>query len=248
MTEIEYRELLIDLVRAGDYKDKKELLELLKITSIRFEKTSDYTDHLWNHYKEYIQICIIPDKINELNKHYEYLKKKVYELYPVSDDYELFGVKIKPGAMPDTEDVSQEILFENIRRQIIEKIQAAKYMILISVAWFTDPVLFQELIKKKQQRLIIEICLDDCDKNHDADFSLEEHFPVYWITVQSQFKNIMHEKFCVIDLYTSIHGSYNWTKAANYNKEHICIDKNYSTAATFADEFMRLKNQRTWFK
>lgn len=152
----------------------------------------------------------------------------------------------KPNSTIDSEDTSQIILFENIRKQIIDEIQAAKYMILISVAWFTDPVLYQELLKKKQQGLIIEICLDDCDKNHNTDFSLEDNFPVYWITVQSQYQNIMHEKFCVIDLYTSIHGTFNWTKAANYNREHISIDKNHSTASAFADEFMRLKNKRKW--
>jgi phosphatidylserine/phosphatidylglycerophosphate/cardiolipin synthase-like enzyme len=60
------------------------------------------------------------------------------------------------------------------------------------------------------------------------------------------YQNIMHEKFCVIDLYTSIHGTFNWTKAANFNKEHISIDKNHSTAAAFADEFMKLKNKKVW--
>ena len=119
-------------------------------------------------------------------------------------------------------------------------------MIWISVAWFTDPVLYQELLKKKQQGLVIEIALDDCDRNHNAEFSLEDDFPVYWITVQSYYQNIMHEKFCVIDLYTSIHGTFNWTKAANYNKEHISIDKNHSTATAFADEFMKLKNKKVW--
>ena len=50
----------------------------------------------------------------------------------------------------------------------------------------------------------------------------------------------------MIDLYTSIHGTFNWTKAANYNKEHISIDKNHSTATAFADEFMKLKNKKVW--
>ena len=39
MTEIEYRKLLIDSVRAGDYPEKDGLLELLNICSLRFEKT-----------------------------------------------------------------------------------------------------------------------------------------------------------------------------------------------------------------
>ena len=55
-------------------------------------------------------------------------------------------------------------IFINIRNQIIEEIRAAKYIIWVSVAWFTDPVLYQELLKKKRQGLVIEIALDDCEK------------------------------------------------------------------------------------
>lgn len=246
MTENEYRRLLIDTVRVGDYTDKYALLDLLKISTLRFEKTNEFTRHLWNHTQEFIHVCIIPEKMLELKKHIKYLEKILYDIYPPNDDYELWGVEIKPGVMPDVEDVSQEILFENIRNQIIEEIRAAKYMIWISVAWFTDPVLYHELLKKKRQGLVIEIALDDCERNHEAEFLLEQDFPVHWITVQSYYQNIMHEKFCIIDLYTSIHGTFNWTKAANYNKEHISIDKNHTTAAAFADEFMKLKNKKVW--
>lgn len=246
MTETEYRKLLIDSVRAGEYPEKDALLDLLKISSLRFEKTNAFTRHLWNHCQEYIHICIVPDKMLELKKHFEYLKKLIYDIYPPNDDYELWNVEIKPGSMPDIEDVSQEIVFENIRNQIIEEIRAAKYIILVSVAWFTDPVLYQELLKKKRQGLVIEIVLDDCERNRNAEFKLEDDFPVHWITVQSYYQNIMHEKFCVIDLYTSMHGTFNWTKAANYNKEHISIDKNHATAEDFADEFMKLKNRTVW--
>lgn len=246
LTEAEYRKLLIDSVRVGDYPEKDDLLALLKISSLRFEKTNAYTRNLWNHYQEFIQICIVPEKMLELKNHSDYLEKIIYDIYPPNDDYELWGVEIKPGEMPDIEEVSQEILFENIRNQIIEEIRAAKYMIWISVAWFTDTVLYQELLKKKQQGLVIEIALDDCDRNHNAEFILDDDFPVHWITVQSYYQNIMHEKFCIIDLYTAIHGTFNWTKAANYNKEHISIDKNHATASAFADEFMKLKNKKVW--
>lgn len=246
LTEAEYRRILIETVRAEEYAEKGALLELLKISSLRFERTNVFTRHLWNHCQEYIHVCIVPEKMLELKKHSEYLEKVIYDIYPPNDDYELWGVEIKPGAMPDIEEVSQEILFENIRNQIIEEIRAAKYMIFISVAWFTDTVLYQELIKKKNQGVHIEIALDDCDRNHKAEFSLEDDFQVHWITVQSYFQNIMHEKFCVIDLHTAIHGTFNWTKAANYNKEHISIDKNHATAEAFSDEFMKLKNKHYW--
>lgn len=248
MTEVEYRKLLIDTVRAGNYDDRDSLLELLKIVTVRFEKTGEFTRHLWNHCKEYVQLCIIPDKMLALKQHEKYLEEVVYDIYPPNDNYELWGVEIKPGTMTDAdaEEISQEILFENIRSQIIAEIEEAKYMIWVSVAWFTDPVLYHELLKKKKQGLTIEIALDDCDRNHTAEFTLENDFPVYWITVQSNYTNIMHEKFCIIDLHTVIHGTYNWTKAANFNKEHISVDKNHMTAASFADEFIKLKNKKVW--
>lgn len=51
----------------------------------------------------------------------------------------------------------------------------------------------------------------------------------------------MHHKFCVIDLRTVIHGSYNWTNKAQWNKETISIDVGREIAEKFANEFMSLK-------
>lgn len=150
--------------------------------------------------------------------------------------------------MPNDDDISQEIVFENIRSQIIEEIRSAKYLIWIVMAWFTDPVLYDELLKKKAQGVNIEIVLDNNEKNKSAEFDVASDFPTHWITVQSYFQNIMHHKFCIIDLSTTIHGTFNWTKAANFNKESISIDRNRSTIESFADEFMRLKNKSLWKK
>jgi phosphatidylserine/phosphatidylglycerophosphate/cardiolipin synthase-like enzyme len=157
----------------------------------------------------------------------------------------LSDVFFKPGTLSDYEEVSQEVLFENIQKQIIEEIRNAKYMIWIAMAWFTDPVLYKEIIKKKKEGLLIEIVLDDNEKNRNADFDLSEDFSTYWVSIESLYKNIMHDKFCIIDLYTVVHGTFNWTKAANYNKETISIDRNRTTAEKFADEFIRLKKQGT---
>ncbi len=63
----------------------------------------------------------------------------------------LADVFFKQGILFDYEEVSQEVLFENIQRQIIDEIRAAKYVIWIAMAWFTDPVLYQELLKKKKR-------------------------------------------------------------------------------------------------
>ena len=54
MTENEYKKLMIETIRVGDYKEKESLLELLRLVTIRFEKTGTFTGHLWDHRKEYI--------------------------------------------------------------------------------------------------------------------------------------------------------------------------------------------------
>ncbi len=248
MSEIEFKKLLIATVQTEDYDKKQELLDLLKYISIRYEQTGEFTRNLWNHYKEYIQVCIIPEKLIQLKEHKEYIEKICYEIYPPNNDYELWGVEIKPGLMPNDNDISQEIVFENIRNQIIDEIRNAKYLIWIVMAWFTDPVLYGELLKKKAQGVTIEIVLDNNEKNKSAEFNVAAEFPTHWITVQSYFPNIMHEKFCIIDLSTTIHGTFNWTKAANFNKESISIDHNRNISESFADEFMRLKNKSVWNK
>lgn len=51
----------------------------------------------------------------------------------------------------------------------------------------------------------------------------------------------MYDKFHIIDFQTVIHGTFNWTKTANYNKETISIDTNRATAESFSDEFKKLK-------
>lgn len=242
MTEHEYKKLLIDMVSIGNYKEKEIVISLLKICNISFEKTSSFAySGIWNQRKEYIYLSIIPDKLIQLKSHSDYIKTLCEEVYPINDDYMLADVFFKPGQLIDYEEVSQEVLFENIQRQIIEEIRSAKYVIWIAMAWFTDPTLYQELLKKKKEGLSIEIVLDDNTKNRNAEFNLSKEFNTYWVSIESLYKNIMHDKFCIIDLYTVVHGTFNWTKAANYNKETISIDRNRITAESFADEFMKLK-------
>lgn len=246
MTEREYKKLLIDMVSIGDYKDKEEVISLLKLCNVAFEKTAAFAySGIWDQRKEYIYLSIIPDRLVQLKSHAEYVKTICNDIYPVSDEYMLADVFFKPGTLTDYEEVSQEVLFENIQKQIIEEIRNAKYMIWVAMAWFTDPILYKELLKKKKEGLLIEIVLDDNEKNRNEEFDLSEEFSIYWVSIESLYKNIMHDKFCIIDLYTVVHGTFNWTKAANYNKETISVDRNRTTAESFADEFMKLKKRGT---
>ena len=205
MNEHQFKKLLIDLINMDSYPDKEALVALIKISTIDFVKTSEFARRgVWDQRQEYIYFSIIPDKLMELKKHEKYIEKKCEELYPISKDYALFGIIFKPGAMTQEEDISQEIVFENIRNQIVEELQNAKYVIFVAMAWFTDPILYKELLKKKKQGVIVEIVLDDNETNRSTEFDIENDFSTYWVNIQSRYKNIMHEKFCVIDLQTVI--------------------------------------------
>lgn len=54
--------------------------------------------------------------------------------------------------------------------------------------------------------------------------------------------NRMHDKFCIVDLDYVMHGSYNWTKAANYNGETLVTTVDHNLVRNFADEFLKIYN------
>ena len=57
------------------------------------------------------------------------------------------------------------------------------------------------------------------------------------------YKTSMHDKFCIVDLDYIMHGSYNWTKAANYNGETLVTTVDRNLVKKFADEFLKIYNE-----
>ncbi len=198
MQEKEFKKLLVDTIRYGNNPNKDQMIELLKIIQIRFEKTGTFTGHLWNHYQEYLYLIIVPQKIEDLKRHLDEISKICYQIYEPNDEYELWNVSIKPGNLPVEEDISQDILFKDIQKQIVEEIKSAKYMILIAVAWFTDPVLYNELIKKKSDGLNIQIVIDNNDTNNNAQFRLEDSFETYKVSIFSLYKNLISFEYAPV--------------------------------------------------
>lgn len=138
------------------------------------------------------------------------------------------------------EEVVKEVHFEEIQSQILTELNLAKFTIWVAVAWFTDKVLFDKLIEKKNQGINVQIIVIDDEVNMKYGFDYETYFETNRVT-KNAFDNIMHHKFCVIDLDTVINGSYNWTNKARYNQENITIDKSRVLAESFAKQFIRLK-------
>ncbi|WOO38100.1 hypothetical protein R2R35_06250 [Anaerocolumna sp. AGMB13020] len=82
----------------------------------------------------------------------------MYEIYEETEDYDIGNVVIKIGISKGT-NIEQEVYFEDLQRQILEQLQLAEYTIWIAVAWFTDAVLFRELLKRRREGLNIQIII-----------------------------------------------------------------------------------------
>lgn len=139
------------------------------------------------------------------------------------------------------DEITINVHFEQIQQNIIEQIELAKFTIWVAVAWFTDNVLFDHLIAKKKQGVNVQLIIIDDEINRRTGLPYEHEFETYRIKKTGQYENMMHNKFCIIDLKTVIHGSYNWTKRAQYNNETMTVENGRENAEKFAEQFMKLK-------
>lgn len=161
------------------------------------------------------------------------LQQDGFRLEEIEGRYKVIGAELP-------ENIAVQVHFEDIQNQIIEQIRAAKYSIWVAVAWFTDKILMRELFNKKEAGINVRVVILDDDINTTYGFELEKYFETKRVPKSGQFGNIMHHKFCVIDLKLVIHGSYNWTNKARWNKETISIENSRVLAEKYASEFITL--------
>jgi phosphatidylserine/phosphatidylglycerophosphate/cardiolipin synthase-like enzyme len=149
--------------------------------------------------------------------------------------------KLLQGSIDEDDNAAGKAYFEKIREQILSELKKADFTIWIAMAWFTDPILFNYLLTKKEQGLNIQIIVNDDDINNSSDLDYSQ-FETYKLPPSGLHSmNRMHHKFCIVDFKTVIHGSYNWTKSARYNGETIEISSGHGKAREFSQEFMKLK-------
>ncbi|MBD2514435.1 DUF1669 domain-containing protein [Nostoc sp. FACHB-973] len=163
------------------------------------------------------------------------------------DEQSLFDqcLKISYRLMNDTDiedSINQniDICFEKIQNSIIAQIEQAKFTIWIAVAWFTDKQIFEKLILKRNEGLNIQLIISSDEINEKSGLNYME-FETYKLPKIGKYENIMHNKFCIIDLNKVIHGSYNWTNKAKFNFETITILYGRQEAEKFAEQFIKLK-------
>lgn len=138
-----------------------------------------------------------------------------------------------------------EALFENIADRIEQELTQAEQSIYIAVAWFTNPRLFNALLNKAKQGITVQLLISNDDINQESplDYSQLNIGKSVAYLIGNGKDDLMHNKFCVIDEYIVINGSYNWSKKAERNHENIIITIGDSVLAqSFIKQFKKIRN------
>lgn len=136
--------------------------------------------------------------------------------------------------------------FSDIRDIILRDIRNASKSISIAVAWFTNHEIFDELIKKLNQGIRVQLIILNDDINlsgQSLDFQrFVDSKGSLWI---ASAEHPMHHKFCIIDDSILITGSYNYTYLADrINHENVVRFEGVSDIiAEFQEEFQSLSSE-----
>lgn len=137
-----------------------------------------------------------------------------------------------------------EALFDNIADRLDQELTQAEQSIYIAVAWFTNPRLFDILLTKARQGITVQLLISNDKINQQSPLNYQDlnigNSVAYLIGDGD--KDLMHNKFCVIDEYTVINGSYNWSKKAEKNHENIIITGDSVLAQSFISQFKKIRN------
>ncbi|HRI01352.1 MAG TPA: phospholipase D-like domain-containing protein [Saprospiraceae bacterium] len=118
--------------------------------------------------------------------------------------------------------MNTQVYFDNLSDLVINKILSAKKSIHIALAWFTHRDIWKALYLQAKQGVEVNLLLLDDEINNDIEI---DHFvkAFNFFSLVTQKKRMLHHKFCVIDYFEVMTGSYNWSYKGNSNFENILI-------------------------
>lgn len=247
MIEKNFLQTMIETIKYTDeYSDIKDsLITILRYSLIDYDKTGIYGNKSY-YFKEYIDLRVPIPMLKEAKQYKDEFSEIARQVYRETDNYEFWGLNIRPKPIEFEDDFIKEhdVTFTEIKKEVIQGIRNAKYTIWIAVAWFTDDDLFEELMLKKKSGLNIRVITSDEDSNQKLISKLEQYFDTKKIPLKGNYlSNRIHDKFCIIDFQYVMHGSFNWSKNANYNDETLATALDRDFAKKFADEFIKLYNE-----
>lgn len=247
MKEEIFLKTMIDTVKWGEYKNSDQLLTILMNSIITYNRTGTYGSKS-NYYREYVCLRVPVPMRKAANDFKDVLEEIASEVYIEPEDtyqsYEFWGLKILPKPVDLESDpvIEHNVIFDEIKKEIIQGIRSAKYIIWVAVAWFSDEDFFKELLLKKHEGVNIRIIISEEDSNSNMIDKLKRNnFDVVIARLKGNYlRNRLHDKFCIIDLEYVMHGSYNWSKNAQNNDETWATALDRDFVKKFADEFLRL--------
>lgn len=192
---------------------------------------------------ENVEVRVPMPMLDAANALHDDIYDLVNYVYEETDDYGLGRVLIRPKILraEDVEYKEHDVVFSEIQDVVIQGIRDAKYTIWAAVAWLSNQAIIDELLAKKRQGVNIRLIISEEDSNRQYYRQLSENFDLVLIPHYGWNEwNRMHDKFCIIDFEYAMHGSYNWTKTANFNDETLATALDRDFVKKFADEFIRL--------
>ena len=159
MNEKQFLKTMIETIKYDeDIQNKDDLLGILRYSIVTFRKTGAYT-HVSNQRQEYMDLRVPIPMLKKAKEYKDVFFDLANDIYIPDDDYDLYGVEIKPKLVELEDDGQNEhdVAFDGIKDVIIQGIRNAKYTIWVAVAWFSDRDIFQELLAKKKQGISIRI-------------------------------------------------------------------------------------------
>ena len=150
------------------------------------------------------------------------------------------GKYIVSGAVIDRrKPVINNAHFQDIQNKILNELNKAEVSITLVMAWFTNDVLYDKLIEKRDAGVEIKMAIydDGINKHYGVDI---DQFKA--VRLKHALRGgIMHNKFCVIDNQVVITGSYNWSTAAEtLNDENVTVEYDNKQATRYSVEYRRL--------
>jgi phosphatidylserine/phosphatidylglycerophosphate/cardiolipin synthase-like enzyme len=247
MSEMTYelpleKDFLQTLIEYLTHKGETELITLLKHSSMSFKTTSTFTEKIWNTYWCSIVFSIQVSELQNVNKKtLVSLEKYCSEILPTTSGFLIKEINFIPQITPKQKEVEVEVVFEEQKNKILSEISKAKFTIWIAVAWFTLDEIYDLLVIKQNEGVDVRIIMskDEINKPKYEKYKDKLNIMAY-PKFGSYNDNLMHNKFCVIDIQKVVHGSYNWSKKAEYNKETVEIVDDKKTAEKFSEQFKNL--------
>lgn len=139
-----------------------------------------------------------------------------------------------------------EAYFENIQDVIIDHISHASYSLKIAMAWFTNPLIFNALLRARKRGVDVHLLINNDSINNRTNglpFNklIQEEAKIYI----AETPDLIHNKFCIVDNKIVIDGSYNWTVLAETNNdENIVVIENGNVIKSFISAFNSLIKDR----